>query len=135
MKKILLIVALLTTSLFAELVVIVNSGSGVSSMSAGEVKSVFMGKAKSFSNGLKAVPIDQQTSDTAYASFYKSVAGKSVAKMNKHWVKLTFTGKGEAPKKVGAGEVVGLVKSNKNMVGYVDKGAVTDGVTVVYTVK
>ncbi len=69
MKKILLIVALLTTSLFAELVVIVNSGSGVSSMSAGEVKKVFLGKAKSFSTGLKAIPIDQQASDPAYASF------------------------------------------------------------------
>ncbi|MEA2110860.1 MAG: phosphate ABC transporter substrate-binding protein [Campylobacterota bacterium] len=135
MKKLLVIAVLLTASLFAEIVVIVNSGSGVSNMSAGEVKNVFLGKAKSFSNGLKAIPIDQQASDSAYAVFYKSVAGKSVAKMNKHWVKLTFTGKGEAPKKVGAGEVVGLVESNKNMVGYVEKSAVTDGVTVVYTVQ
>ena len=79
--------------------------------------------------------VDQNADNAIYTDFYKAVANKSATKMNKYWVKLTFTGKAEAPQKVGSsGDVVSLVKDNKNMIGYVDSADVTGDVKVVYTV-
>ena len=135
MKKILLILALVS-GLFAEIAVIVNPGSGVDSLDASQVKKIFMAKTKKFPNGTSVVPIDQNGDSSTYITFYDKVAGKSPTKMNKYWVKLTFTGKAEAPKKVGGGsDVINLIKSNKNMIGYVDATAVTADVKVVYKVQ
>jgi len=131
MKKILLILALVS-GLFAEISVIVNPSSEVASLSEGQVKKIFMAKAKSFPNGLSAVPIDQEVANPVYETFYKAVANKNATKMNKYWVKLTFTGKGEAPKKVASdAAVLDLVKNNKNMIGYIS-GAASGDVKVVF---
>ncbi len=136
MKKIILSIALIGSALLADVAVIVNPGSGVDSLDAGQVKKIFMAKTKKFPNGNSVVPIDQNADNGAYTTFYDKIAGKSASKMNKYWVKLTFTGKAEAPKKVGGdSDVVNLIKSNKNMIGYVDSGSVTGDVKVVYTVK
>jgi len=136
MRKIILSIALISSALFADIAVIVNPGSGVDALNASQVKKIFMAKTKKFPNGSTAIPIDQNGAKATYVSFYDKVAGKSPSKMNKYWVKLTFTGKAEAPKKVGGdSDVVGLVKSNQNMIGYVDAAAVTGDVKVVYTVK
>jgi ABC-type phosphate transport system substrate-binding protein len=136
MKKVILSMAVVCSALLADVAVIVNPGSGVDALDASQVKKIFMAKTKKFPNGNSVVAIDQNSENGAYATFYDKIAGKSPAKMNKYWVKLTFTGKAEAPKKVGGdGDFVNLIKSNKNMIGYVDSAAVTDGVKVVYTVK
>ena len=128
--------AVVCSALFADIAVIVNPGSGVDALDASQVKKIFMAKTKKFPNGNSVVAIDQNADNSAYAVFYDKIAGKSPAKMNKYWVKLTFTGKAEAPKKVGGdADVVNLIKSNKNMIGYVDSSAVTGDVKVVYTVK
>jgi len=134
MKKTLLSL-LLATGLLAEVVVIVNPSSGVDALDAAQVKKIFMAKTKSFPNGEHVTPIDQDAGNGIYTDFYKAVANKNATKMNKYWVKLTFTGKAEAPQKVGSGgDVIGLVKDNKNMIGYVDSADVTGDVKVVYTV-
>ncbi len=136
MKKIILSIALISSALLADVAVIVNPGSGVDALSDSQVKKIFMAKTKKFPNGSAVVPIDQNSDNATYATFYDKVAGKSPSKMNKYWVKLTFTGKAEAPKKVGGdSDVVNLIAGNKNMVGYVDSSAVTGDVKVVYTVK
>jgi ABC-type phosphate transport system substrate-binding protein len=136
MKKIILSLALIGSALLADVAVVVNPGSGVDALDASQVKKIFMAKTKKFPNGSSVVAIDQDSSNGAYVSFYDKVAGKSPAKMNKYWVKLTFTGKAEAPKKVGGdSDVLSLIKNNKNMIGYVDASAVTSDVKVVYTVK
>ena len=136
MKKIILSIALVSSALLADIAVIVNPGSGVDSLDAGQVKKIFMAKTKKLPNGNSAVVVDQNSDNGAYATFYDKVAGKSPSKMNKYWVKLTFTGKAEAPKKVGGdSDVINAVKSNKNTIGYVDSSAVTADVKVVYTVK
>ena len=136
MKKIILSIALISSALLADIAVVVNPNSGVDALSESQVKKIFMAKTKKFPNGNKVVAIDQNADGSSYAPFYKSVAGKSPSKMNKYWVKLTFTGKAEAPKKVGSNnDVINLIKNNQNMIGYVDSSAVTGDVKVVYTVK
>jgi len=136
MKKIILSLALISSALLADISVIVNPDSGVDSLDANQVKKIFMAKTKKFPNGSIVVPIDQKSENGIYGDFYQKVAGKSATKMSKYWVKLIFTGKAEAPKKVdGDSDVIDLIKGNKNMIGYVDATSVIDGVKVAYTVK
>jgi len=136
MKKIITIIALLGSTLFADIAVVTNPSNGVGSLDASQVKKIFMAKTKKFPNGKSVVTIDQNTGNDAYSTFYKKIAGKSPAKMNKYWVKLTFTGKAEAPKKVGGdSDVINTIKSNPNTIGYIDSSAVTGDVKVLYTVK
>jgi len=135
MKKIILSVAIATTALMADISVVVNPNSGVDSLTQSQVKKIFMGKTKQFPNGSAVRPVDQNSGST-YKEFYKKIAGKSPSKMNKYWVKLTFTGKAEAPKKVGSNSsVIDAVKENTKTIGYIDSSAVTNDVKVVYTVK
>jgi ABC-type phosphate transport system substrate-binding protein len=135
MKKIILSLSIVSSVLLADVAVIVNKANGVGSLDASKVKKIFMAKTKSFPDGSPIVPIDQQT-NSVYKTFYKKVAKKSATKMNKYWVKLTFTGKAEAPKKVGTdADVLNLIKANKNMIGYIDSKFVTDDVKTVYIVK
>lgn len=122
--------------LSADVVVIVNPANNIDNLSADQLKNIFLAKTKSFPNGETSVPVDQKAESASYSAFYEHIASKNATQMNKYWVKLTFTGKAEAPKKVDSDlDVVGLVKNNKNMIGYVDKSALTSDVKVVYTLK
>lgn len=127
---------LLGASLFADIAVIVNVDSGVESMQIKEIKKIFMGKSRHFSNGRKAVPIDQRSESDIYEAFYTSVANKDAVEMSKYRARRQFSGEGNAPRSVeSAGEVIAQVKNNESMIGYVDRIDVTDEVRVVYTIK
>jgi ABC-type phosphate transport system substrate-binding protein len=66
--------------------------------------------------------------------FNDKILGKSDAQLKSHWSRLVFTGKAQPPKDVGSdAEVIGLVKSNPGMIGYVSSGAASDGVKVIAT--
>jgi len=124
-------VGLLSSAAFAEIAVVVNKANTTDSLGKSDVKAIFMGKAKNFPNGTQVTPVDQKDKGI-YKTFYKSVAGKSPAKMKKHWVKMTFTGKATAPKSVGGNsDVITFVTQNSGAIGYVDASAVTPDVKVV----
>jgi len=60
------------------------------------------------------------------------VLKKSASQLKAYWSKLLFTGKGTPPKEIGSdAEMVSLVASNPNMIGFVDAAAVNDSVKVV----
>lgn len=127
---------LLGTALFADIVVIVNLNNENETLSAKEIKRIYLGKTNHFPDGSKAVPLDQESSSDTFEDFYKAITGKSVAAINRYRARRSFSGKGSSPRGLeSAGEVILQVKSNENMIGYVDRIDVTDDVKVVYTIK
>lgn len=105
-------------------------------LSAEELSGIFLGTAKSFPNGEKAVPIDQKAGTDPYSGFYQRVAGKTDAQMKAYWSRIMFTGKGQPPQEVGDGAAVKkLVAANPNMVGYIDVSLVDASVRVIAEVK
>ena len=135
MKKILLSI-LLVNSLFAEIVVIVNSESKVKNLNDDYTKMIFMKKIKVLPDGEVLIPFDQGSESDIYNEFYISVANKNKSRMNKYWAKRNFTGKGEAPEVLSSDvEVIRQVMNNINAVGYINAESIVDGVKVVYTVK
>ena len=135
MKFILLSLVFLS-SLFAEIVVIVNSESKVKNLNSDYAKMIFMKKIKELPNGEVLIPLDQSSETDIYTTFYESVANKSRSRMSQYWAKRVFTGKGEAPEVLGSDEeVIRRVMNNVDSVGYINAESLVDGVKVVYTIK
>lgn len=131
MKKLLLAASLLISTVAnAEVAVIVHP-SNANELDKTAITRIYTGKAKSFPDGKQVVPINQADGGTTDA-FNKSVLNKSTSQLRAYWSKLIFTGKGAPPKVVNTeAEVIELVSTNPNIIGYVDAASVTDSVKVV----
>ncbi|KTF16592.1 hypothetical protein [Pseudoalteromonas sp. H105] len=115
-------------SVSAEVVVIVHP-SNSSSFDQSEIAKFFLGKAKSFSDGNQAVPINQEDSSSARKEFDSNVLSKSGSQLKAYWSKLIFTGKGSPPKEVSNdSDVIDLISKNPSMIGYVDAASLNDTV-------
>ena len=124
------------TPVFAAVVVIAHPDNGDQSLSAAQVKRIFLGKSKCFPNGEIAVPINQQEQQQSRIDFDASLLKKSASQLKAYWSKLIFTGKGTPPIDVGGDDDVRqLVADNPNIVGYIDAAKVDDSVKVIFTVK
>lgn len=132
MKVLVLGLALSLSSLsaLADVSVIVNPGNS-SAVSADMVKKIYLGKTKSFGNGVSVAPMNQD--GTALADeFNDKVVGKSSSQLNAYWAKLVFTGKGTPPAKAPSDQaVIDFVASTSGAIGYVDSASVNDKVKVV----
>lgn len=119
----------------AEVVVIVNAASPISSASADDIAQVYLGK-RSELGGNDVVPVDQSEGNAPRGVFYDKVVQKNESQLTAYWSRLIFTGKGSPPKQVGGdADVVDAVAMDEEAVGYVDSSAVAEGVKVIYTVK
>lgn len=125
------ILGLASVAAQAEIAIVVHP-SNTSEVDKSTLSRIFLGKAKSFSNGGQAVPISQSESSASTDEFNSKVLRKSDSQLKAYWSKLVFTGKGTPPKSVNSdAEVIGLVSSNPNLIGYIDAASVTGAVKVV----
>ena len=115
----------------ADLVVVVNPGSGVDSLGRDDVINIFMGRYRKFASGLTAIPVDSVARDKA--EFYRALVGKELAEINGYWARLMFSGQASPPRQVErAEEVVDIVAGNKGAIGYVERRLVDGRVKIVY---
>jgi len=125
-----------TATAVADIAVIVNSASGISSLSASKAKKIFLGKTKKLPNGKTAQPVEQAEDSTVRAAFNDKVLGKSDSQYKAYWSKIIFSGKGSPPQSATDDAAVkAFVASHVNAIGYIDSGAADTSVTVVLTVK
>lgn len=126
-----LVLALLSMTAQSAVVVIVHP-SNSSSLDVAAINRIFTGKEKSFSNGNKAIPISQVSTAPATDEFNEKVLSKTAAQLKAYWSKLVFTGKGTPPKEMSDDqEVLKLVASNPDTIGYISASAVDSTVKVV----
>ena len=115
----------------AEIAVVVHP-SNASAIDSSAISRIFLGKMKSFDGGGQAVPITQEGSNAATDEFNSKVLNKSGSQLKSYWSKLVFTGKGTPPKVVANdAEVINLISTNPNLIGYIDAAAVTGSVKVI----
>lgn len=118
-------------SVFADIAVVVHP-SNAAALTQEQISQIYLGRSKSFPDGKSVIVLGQKDAAAATEEFNSKVLGRSNSQMKAHWSKLIFTGKGTPPQDVeGDKEVLELVSSNPNAIGYVDKAAVTDNVKVV----
>ncbi len=124
-----LLVAMLATGAAtawaADIKVIANSSVGASSVSAEELKGVFLGTKSSLSDGSHVEPVLLK-SGAVHEAFLKDYVGKSDAALETYYRSLVFTGKGSMPKSFASeAEVVAFVEKTKGAIGYVSAATAT----------
>ena len=134
MKKLILASLISTCSFvaFADVAVIVNP-SNSNALDKNEIKKIYLGKSKSFADGVKVNPVNQN-GNSVVDEFNNKVVGKSSSQLNAYWSKLVFTGKGTPPEKLDSDQaVIDFVVSNADSIGYIDSAKVSDAVKVIAT--
>lgn len=116
----------------AEVAVIVAGNSTFAPISADEAVKIFLGKKKAIS-GTPILPVDQSEGAKARGDFYGNIVKKSESQLKSYWSRLIFTGKGQAPQVVGNdADVISMIATNPNLIGYIDAAAVNDSVKVIF---
>lgn len=114
------------------LVVVVSEQAPVTSVPAGHLADLYLGRVRTFPDGSRAVPVDLASGSPARRVFYDSFLDRSLSEVKAHWSKLVFTGRGRPPMEVPDGEtMVEYVAGNPGAIGYVDHRLVDDRVRVV----
>ena len=133
MKRIMFsLLLMLSTAAQAEPVVVVSASSSLGALTQDEVPQIFNGQTRRVS-GISVKPLDLPSRGGARNDFYQQVLGKSAEQMKSYWARMIFTGRGMPPREVSSEqEMVMLVGSNRNFVGYLDALLVTPDLKVVY---
>ena len=131
MKRLSLLAAVLVISgnaLAAELKVIANSSVSASSVSAEELKNVFLETSNSLSDGSHVQPVLAK-GGAAHEAFLKRYLDKSDPALQAYYRSLVFTGKAPMPKELASdAEIVAYVAKTKGAIGYISADASTAGV-------
>ncbi len=117
----------------ADVKVVANASVKADSISADDLKSVFLATKTSLGAGDHVEPVLEK-GGAAHEAFLKEYLGKSDSALDTYYRTLVFTGKASMPKTVGTdAEVVAYVAKTKGAIGYVGAGAATEGVKVLAT--
>jgi ABC-type phosphate transport system substrate-binding protein len=134
MKTLLLVTLLLTPLSANAAIAVVVHPSNQTSLTQEDLVRLYTGKLSAFPDGTSAVPVNLADSVALRADFDQKALGRSSSQVKAYWSKLVFTGKGTPPKEVVSdSEVLTLVASNPNLIGYVSAAAVSDKVKVLLT--
>ncbi|TYK64629.1 phosphate ABC transporter substrate-binding protein [Colwellia echini] len=132
-KSLLLTLCLTSSLVFADVAVIVNTAND-SQISDDDIQRMFLGKNKSFSNGESVVAINLDSGNEQRGEFEEKVLGKSSSQVKAYWSKLIFSGKAKPLEEVASdSEVISLISSTPNAIGYIDASKVDSSVKVVKT--
>lgn len=116
-------------------IVIISHPDNSNSISKEEIQRMYTGKSNSFANGDAVLPLNLDDANPLRSSFDEKALGRSSSQIKAFWSKLVFTGKGTPPKEVTSeAEMIKLVSSNPNIIGYVSSTADTAGVKVLLSI-
>lgn len=113
-----------------DVVVIANPSVQADSISASELRRVFLLEQKSLADGTHVEPVLAK-GGSAHASFLKECVGKSDDDLRNFYRTLVFTGTGWMPKSLASdSQIVAYVAKTKGAIGYVDSDSALQGVKV-----
>ena len=117
-------------ALAADVKIIANPSVSATSISAEEIKRIFLITKSSFDDGGRAEPVIAK-GGAAHAAFVKEYLGKTESALDTYYRSLVFTGKGAMPKAFASdAEVAAYVAKTKGAIGYVSSAASAAGVKV-----
>ena len=108
-----------------DVVVVVNAGSHIRSLTRDQVIDIFMGRFRQLPSGATALPID--VADAAVRqTFYQRLVHKSLAEIGSYWARLVFSGEGSPPFQApDMRTALALVAANPDAIAYCYRAAVT----------
>jgi len=117
-----------SVALAADIVIITNKSNPVDSVSAKDVKNIYLGKMVTWSDGSRIEPISQ--SDSALTNvLVKKYVRKSPQQYFLYWQNAVFTGKGTPPFEVDSDvQMKKMVAAKRGSVGFVSAGSLDSSV-------
>jgi ABC-type phosphate transport system substrate-binding protein len=114
-----------------EVVIVTNKGVPQGAVNAEAIKKIYSGYMFKWpDNQTIALAVMEKTE--AHGDFLKSYVGKTESQFSTTWKKMVFSGQASYPKQFDSAQsLVDYVKKTPGAIGYVEKGANTDGVNVV----
>jgi ABC-type phosphate transport system substrate-binding protein len=111
----------------AEVKVIANPSVGASSVSADELKRVFLLTKNTLDDGSHVEPVVAKGGPT-HDAFLREYLSKTDSALQTYYRSLVFTGKASMPKTLGSeAEVAAFVAKTKGAIGYVGAGTAAPG--------
>lgn len=108
--------------------IVANPSVQTSSISADELRSVYLLQRKTLKDGSRVVPVLQKRGAT-HEAFLREFLSRESEGIRTYYQGLVFTGKGSLPKELNSdAEVVQYVALTKGAIGYVSSSASTEGV-------
>ena len=118
-----------------DLVVIVNAGSHVHSLTRDQVIDIFMGRYRQLPSGATALPIDVDD-PSERQTFYERLVHKNLAEIGSYWARVVFSGQATPPFRApDSRAALKLVATNPDAIAYCYRSAVTGRVKVVLDLK
>ena len=115
------------------IVVVVNPGSGVETLSRNEVINIFLGSFRQLPSGIVASPIDLPQTHPARAEFYRLLVGKNPSEINTYWARLIFSGKTRPPIQAERVEdAIALVQGSVGTITYLERSKVSGRLKIVF---
>jgi len=111
-----------------EIKIIANPSVHAVSITAAELKSVFLEEKLALEDGTHVEPVNERDG-AVHEEFLRRYVGRSDDDLQTHYRTLVFTGKASVPKELGNdAEVVAYVARTRGAIGYVGAETATDGV-------
>lgn len=134
LRLILVLVVLMPLVAGAEsIVVVVNPGSGVETLSRNDVINIFLGSFRQLPSGIPALPVDLPQGHPARAEFYRLLVGKNPAEINTYWSRLIFSGKTRPPIQAQRVEdAMSMVQGSVGAITYLERSKVSGRLRIVF---
>lgn len=126
------LLAITTTSVNAEVAVIVSRDNQIAKLDSDIIARIFQGKVSSFPNDEEAIAVDLKKGSDVRDEFGETFLGKTPSQLNTYWSRLIFTGRAKPNQEVdSATEMKKIIAKNPNMIGYIDAKDVDNTVRVI----
>jgi ABC-type phosphate transport system substrate-binding protein len=114
---------------------VVHASNGADSITRAKAADLFLKRVTRWENGRTVTPVDQSEKSSLRATFSKELLGKEVAWVKSYWQKMIFSGRATPPAELPSDrEVLELVRTNPDAIGYVADTATLPGGVKVLTV-
>lgn len=77
--------------------VFVKKDSQLKSLSANELRRIYLGKVVKLPSGVQLTPLDHDENSDDFSTFYNKVVRKTPSQANAYWSRQIFSGKGRPP--------------------------------------
>ncbi|WP_124938894.1 hypothetical protein [Vibrio viridaestus] len=113
-----------------------NKQNPLSSITQRQLTDMYMGRTQYFSDGRAALKIDAPGNSEMRQYFYDFLVNMTLPEVNAYWARLMFSGRATPPMQVSnEHDVMQLVTSNPNAIGYVPEQDVNADVKVIFSIQ
>lgn len=116
MKKILLSL-ILSTGIFADVIIVGNTGCKINTISSVELKNLYLGLNKSLNN--EKVVICDRDDVKLYEEFVTDKLKKSAVSLETYWVRMLFSGRAKPPQQISYSKWLEIKDANECTITYV----------------